>query len=181
MRINTNTQQCLNGSVKKVKGSVLDKSVRIEMDSPVFRKLQEAIVYPCRSCEWFALAEQAINTVYALGDQPRNPHNHPTHTAARCTHLTASGPPPKPLSTFQPPEVRSHAATIHGGNWCLREAAHSVGAGMSVLGEHNRRPGPDSPGPTRPYISPYHCLTYSQPALVHRFYHTCLSILCISM
>ena len=40
------------------------------MDSPVFRKLQEAIEHPCRSREWFALAEQAINTVYALGDQP---------------------------------------------------------------------------------------------------------------
>lgn len=40
------------------------------MDSPVFRKLQEAIENPCRSREWFALAEQAINTVYALGDQP---------------------------------------------------------------------------------------------------------------
>jgi condensin complex subunit 1 len=40
------------------------------MDSPVFRKLQEAIEHPCRSREWFALAEQAINTVYVLGDQP---------------------------------------------------------------------------------------------------------------
>jgi hypothetical protein len=79
--------------VKKVKGSVLDKSVRIEMDSPVFRKLQEAIEHPCRSREWFALAEQAINTVYALGDQPRKPRNHPIHTAARCMHLTASGRP----------------------------------------------------------------------------------------
>lgn len=40
------------------------------MDSPVFRKLQESIEHPCRSREWFALAEQAINTVYALGDRP---------------------------------------------------------------------------------------------------------------
>ncbi|KAH9074289.1 non-SMC mitotic condensation complex subunit 1-domain-containing protein [Lactarius deliciosus] len=62
--------QRLNGSVKKVKGSLLDKSVRLDMDSPVFRKLQEAIEHPCRSREWFALSEQAINTVYALGDRP---------------------------------------------------------------------------------------------------------------
>ena len=62
--------QRLSGSAKKVKGSLLDKSVRIDMDSPVFRKLQEAIEHSCRSREWFALAEQAINTVYALGDQP---------------------------------------------------------------------------------------------------------------
>ncbi|KAH9963986.1 hypothetical protein BGW80DRAFT_1563449 [Lactifluus volemus] len=39
------------------------------MDSPVFRKLQEAIEHLCRSREWFALAEQTINTVYAPGDQ----------------------------------------------------------------------------------------------------------------
>jgi condensin complex subunit 1 len=56
--------------VKKVKGSLLDKSVRLDMDSAVFRKLQEAIEHPCRSREWFALSEQAINTVYALGDRP---------------------------------------------------------------------------------------------------------------
>ncbi|KAI0000131.1 non-SMC mitotic condensation complex subunit 1-domain-containing protein [Russula compacta] len=62
--------QRLSGSAKKVKGSLLDKSVRIDMDSPVFRKLQEAIEHPCQSREWFTLAEQAINTVYALGDQP---------------------------------------------------------------------------------------------------------------
>ena len=62
--------QRLNGSVKKVKGSLLDKSLRIDMGNPIFRKLQEAIEHPCRSREWFALAEQAINTVYALGDQP---------------------------------------------------------------------------------------------------------------
>ncbi|KAH9962322.1 hypothetical protein BGW80DRAFT_1463590 [Lactifluus volemus] len=36
----------------------------------VFRKLQEAIEHPCRSRERFALAEQAISTLYALGDQP---------------------------------------------------------------------------------------------------------------
>lgn len=40
------------------------------MDNPIFHKLQEAIEHPCRSKEWFPLAEQAINTVYALGDHP---------------------------------------------------------------------------------------------------------------
>ena len=51
-------------------GSLLDKTLRIEMDSPIFRKLQEAIEQPCRSREWFGLAEQVINTVYALGEHP---------------------------------------------------------------------------------------------------------------
>lgn len=42
----------------------------MEMDNPVFKKLQDAIEYPCRSKEWFGMAEQAINTIYALGDHP---------------------------------------------------------------------------------------------------------------
>jgi condensin complex subunit 1 len=40
------------------------------MESPVFRKLLEMVEHPCRAKEWFALAEQATNTVYALGDHP---------------------------------------------------------------------------------------------------------------
>ncbi|KAJ7756752.1 non-SMC mitotic condensation complex subunit 1-domain-containing protein [Mycena maculata] len=62
--------QRLNGSAKKIKGSLLDKTIRIEMDNPIFRKLQEAVEHPSRSKEWFGLAEQAINTAYALGDHP---------------------------------------------------------------------------------------------------------------
>ncbi|KAJ6460387.1 non-SMC mitotic condensation complex subunit 1-domain-containing protein [Mycena vitilis] len=62
--------QRLNGSAKKIKGSLLDKTIRIEMDNPIFHKLQEAVENPSRSKEWFGLAEQAINTAYALGDHP---------------------------------------------------------------------------------------------------------------
>lgn len=51
-------------------GSLLDKTVRIEMDSPIFRKLQEAVEHPCRSKDWFGMTEQAINTIYALGEHP---------------------------------------------------------------------------------------------------------------
>ena len=40
------------------------------MDNPIFRKLQTAVQNPCRTKEWFGLAEQAINTVYALGEHP---------------------------------------------------------------------------------------------------------------
>lgn len=40
------------------------------MDSPIFRKLQTAVQNPCRTKEWFGLAEQVINTVYALGEHP---------------------------------------------------------------------------------------------------------------
>ncbi|KAJ7086035.1 non-SMC mitotic condensation complex subunit 1-domain-containing protein [Mycena belliarum] len=62
--------QRLNGSAKKIKGSLLDKTIRIEMENPIFQKLQEAVEHPSRSKEWFGLAEQAINTAYALGDHP---------------------------------------------------------------------------------------------------------------
>ncbi|KAJ7677367.1 non-SMC mitotic condensation complex subunit 1-domain-containing protein [Mycena rosella] len=62
--------QRLNGSAKKIKGSLLDKTIRIEMENPIFQKLQEAVEQPSRSKEWFGLAEQAINTAYALGDHP---------------------------------------------------------------------------------------------------------------
>ncbi|EJF55739.1 hypothetical protein DICSQDRAFT_184215 [Dichomitus squalens LYAD-421 SS1] len=62
--------QRLNGSAKKVKGSLLDKTLRLDMENPLFRKLQDAIERPCRSKEWFPMAEQAINTIYALGERP---------------------------------------------------------------------------------------------------------------
>jgi len=40
------------------------------MDNPIFRKLQDAVEHPCRSKDWFGMAEQAINTIYALGEHP---------------------------------------------------------------------------------------------------------------
>lgn len=51
-------------------GSLLDKTLRLEMDNAIFRKLQDAILQPSRSKEWFGMAEQAINTIYALGEHP---------------------------------------------------------------------------------------------------------------
>jgi condensin complex subunit 1 len=77
----------LNGSAKKIKGgspliicfcspahgpqgSLLDKTLRIEMDNAIFRRLQETVEHPCRSKDWFGLAEQAINTIYALSEHP---------------------------------------------------------------------------------------------------------------
>jgi condensin complex subunit 1 len=42
----------------------------MEMENPIFRKLQDTIEHPCRSTDWFGMAEQAINTIYALGEHP---------------------------------------------------------------------------------------------------------------
>lgn len=62
--------QRLSGSAKKIKGSLINQNIRLEMDSPIFRKLQDIIEFPCRLKDWFPLAEQAINTIYALGAHP---------------------------------------------------------------------------------------------------------------
>lgn len=51
-------------------GSLIDKTLRIEMENSIFRKLQDAIELQCRSKDWFGMAEQAINTIYALGEHP---------------------------------------------------------------------------------------------------------------
>ncbi|WVQ93873.1 hypothetical protein IAU59_000951 [Kwoniella sp. CBS 9459] len=62
--------QRLGGSAKKVKGSLNDKTMRLPMDNPIFIKLQEIIEHSPKSPQWFAMAEQAINTIYLLGEQP---------------------------------------------------------------------------------------------------------------
>ncbi|KAH7887142.1 non-SMC mitotic condensation complex subunit 1-domain-containing protein [Phlebopus sp. FC_14] len=86
--------QRLNGSAKKVKGSLLNKTLRMEMDNPIFRKLQEAIEHPCRSKEWFALAEQAINTIYALGEHPDELCNDMIKNLTRRAFTQRPQPPP---------------------------------------------------------------------------------------
>ena len=64
------------------------------MDSAVFRKLQESIEHPCRSREWFALSEQAINTVYALGDRPEVLSNTIIRNLTRRAFRRRERPPP---------------------------------------------------------------------------------------
>ncbi|KAJ9119099.1 hypothetical protein QFC22_003590 [Naganishia vaughanmartiniae] len=62
--------QRLSGSAKKVKGSLSDKTVRLPMHSPIFDKLHQMILVDIKSRQWFGMAEQAINTIYLLGEQP---------------------------------------------------------------------------------------------------------------
>ncbi|OWZ79155.1 condensin complex subunit 1 [Cryptococcus neoformans Bt85] len=62
--------QRLGGSVKKVKGSLQDKTMRLPMDNPIFTKLQDIIEFSPKSPQWFSMAEQAVNTIYLLGEQP---------------------------------------------------------------------------------------------------------------
>ncbi|KAJ9103245.1 hypothetical protein QFC21_002668 [Naganishia friedmannii] len=58
------------GPAKKVKGSLSDKTVRLPMHSPIFNKLHQMILVDIKSRQWFGMAEQAINTIYLLGEQP---------------------------------------------------------------------------------------------------------------
>ncbi|KAF9225678.1 hypothetical protein BS17DRAFT_750004 [Gyrodon lividus] len=92
--------QRLNGSAKKVKGSLLNKTLRMEMDNPVFRKLQDAIEHPCSSKEWFGMAEQAINTIYALGEHPDDLCNELIKNLTRRAFTRR----PQPQATEEPPE-----------------------------------------------------------------------------
>lgn len=62
--------QRLGGSAKKVKGSLKDKTMRLPMDNAVFSKLENIIKISTRSPQWFGMAEQALNTIYLLGQQP---------------------------------------------------------------------------------------------------------------
>jgi len=40
------------------------------MNDVIFRRLQQTIEHPSRSTDWFGMAEQAINTIYALAEKP---------------------------------------------------------------------------------------------------------------
>lgn len=55
---------------KHLQGSLVDQNKRFPMSDMVFRRLQQAIEHPCRTTDWFGMAEQAINTIYALAEKP---------------------------------------------------------------------------------------------------------------
>lgn len=51
-------------------GKALHEGTRLPMDHAIFKKLKSMIEEPSTSPEWFAMAEQAINTIYGLGEHP---------------------------------------------------------------------------------------------------------------
>jgi condensin complex subunit 1 len=94
----------------------------------VFRKLQEAIEHPCRSRERFALAEQAISTPYALGDQPEVLSNtvikilsrrafrrreRPVHSAAE-EQVSFAVPDEDAMDEDPPPSAQGLISTVPG-------------------------------------------------------------------
>ncbi|KAH8919555.1 hypothetical protein BT69DRAFT_1284724 [Atractiella rhizophila] len=60
----------VGGTFKKVKGTQVDQSLRLPMDNPVFERLRDLIECETHDQEWFAMCEQALNTIYSLGEQP---------------------------------------------------------------------------------------------------------------
>jgi condensin complex subunit 1 len=51
-------------------GSLDDHTLRLENTNPIFERLLEYIQRPCRAVDWFGMAEQAVNTIYALAEHP---------------------------------------------------------------------------------------------------------------
>ncbi|KAF0449771.1 Condensin complex subunit 1 [Gigaspora margarita] len=62
--------QRLGGNKARVKGSLSNDSIRLPMSHPIFHRLKQMIEFQTSSQEWFAVAEQAINTIYLLGEHP---------------------------------------------------------------------------------------------------------------
>ncbi|KAJ1914186.1 condensin complex non-SMC subunit Cnd1, partial [Tieghemiomyces parasiticus] len=62
--------QCLGPSRKRVKGMADDAHPRYARDHPVISQLQNIVQDQLESPDWFPLAEQAINAIYSLSEQP---------------------------------------------------------------------------------------------------------------
>ncbi|KAJ2489239.1 condensin complex non-SMC subunit Cnd1 [Coemansia sp. RSA 2050] len=67
--------QCLGSSKSKRPGAVAtnldsEENKRLPMGNPIFDGLQRILEEPRRDPEWFPAAEQALNTIYALGEKP---------------------------------------------------------------------------------------------------------------
>ena len=69
------------------------------MDNPIFRKLQDAVEHPCRSKDWFGMAEQAINTIYALGEHPDELCNTIIKNLTRRAFMPRTKAPPPAAAT----------------------------------------------------------------------------------
>lgn len=106
------------------------------MNNLIFRKLQDAIEHPCHSIDWFGMTEQAINTIYALGDHPdvlcdnlirnltrrafaRNPNAASQSQQSRdddAMDEDAPGPSQTSQNGFASTQPESQAGTSHSGD-----------------------------------------------------------------
>lgn len=62
--------QRLEGIKTKEKGRGVQEGIRFPIQHPIFSRLKDVIENTTASTEWFSLAEQAINTIYKLCENP---------------------------------------------------------------------------------------------------------------
>ncbi|KAG0278180.1 Condensin complex subunit [Linnemannia exigua] len=62
--------QRIAGEKKKQKGMIAQDTVRLPIDHPIFLRLRNLIDTPTTSKNWFAVAEQVLNTIYLLSEHP---------------------------------------------------------------------------------------------------------------
>lgn len=123
-------------SLNVLTGSLHDDNVRFDMNNLIFHKLQNVIERPCRSTDWFSMAEQAINAIYVLGDHPdvlcnnliknltrraftMNPNAVAQSQESRdddAMDEDAPGPTQASLNGFASTQPQSQADPIHGGD-----------------------------------------------------------------
>ncbi|KAI8826762.1 non-SMC mitotic condensation complex subunit 1-domain-containing protein [Fimicolochytrium jonesii] len=81
------------GAAKRTKGSVAAGQMRFPVSHPVVTCLKTLLLEPSSAMEWFGFAEQAVNTIYLLSEQPDETCGEIVkHIAARV--LGFSKPPP---------------------------------------------------------------------------------------
>ncbi|KAF7729652.1 Condensin complex subunit [Apophysomyces ossiformis] len=61
--------QRLTGQKTK-KDRAVYEGIRFSMSHPMFTKLRDIVETPSKVTEWYSMAEQAINTIYLLGEHP---------------------------------------------------------------------------------------------------------------
>ncbi|KAJ1560409.1 Condensin complex subunit, partial [Cladochytrium tenue] len=58
------------GAQKKLKGLSPEPQIRFPSSDDVFNRISSLILRPTESYDWFGLAEQGVNAIYALAEQP---------------------------------------------------------------------------------------------------------------
>ncbi|KAI8855085.1 non-SMC mitotic condensation complex subunit 1-domain-containing protein [Chytridium lagenaria] len=64
------TLQRLGSAKQKNKGQAVEAAIRFPTKDPLFGRLVALVLEPTDSPQWFSFAEQALNTIYALAENP---------------------------------------------------------------------------------------------------------------
>ncbi|CCG81842.1 Condensin complex subunit 1 [Taphrina deformans PYCC 5710] len=104
--------QRLGSSEKQNKGELRKQSTKLPNDHGIFTKLCEIITTYCSSKEWFGVAEQALNAIYALAEHPDTICSTTIKQMARQVFRGASSTPPQsPKSSVEDDEEPAEMGT----------------------------------------------------------------------